>query len=568
MLLLLLLPLYSGELDPRVIERDSPLYDYLDILYSLSGKAKPNTNRPWTESQARLYISEIDYSSLSEEGKAIYRKAEEEIGNGLRWEMGEDFGLTLGLTFNNEFYVHTDSSFDTEEEWVRSWNDRRPLIEILFEASSSNNLYTSADILYRYGRATTEDHFGSLIEDGKVSKDSYVGTYKIEDSDTPYIISSDYFSSLFTSNFFTDTRNFSFIWPHRAIFSVGGDSWNLSFNRDRLKIGDSHIGSLLIDDHSDYSDYIRTTFFNKYFTYDWILMSLNTLVTDSEDKENEARLYMVHTLDFRILDKVSLKLSENIMYKYSVLNLGFLNPSFFFHNLNNRSLFNALAYIEVNINPFQGLAIYGQYAMDQARAPNEGDSQSDASGFSLGAEYTFSSLKGVFEAYCELLYTTPLLYRRDGVDFIKASRYYHMDGDNGSSGHMPFFEYIGYRYGGDTRTVKLGLDYFNPSWGKTKLYCQLMEHGEMSIYSSHNSEGNNEDDANIAASTPSGDTTVRAIVMSLYTTINLDSIFHWPMVSGEMEMDWIGRWDYLKSERKYSSFVHDLQVSLGITVAL
>ena len=49
-------------------------------------------------------------------------------------------------TFNNEFYVHTDSSFDTEEEWVRSWNDRRLLIEILFEASSSNNLYTSADI--------------------------------------------------------------------------------------------------------------------------------------------------------------------------------------------------------------------------------------------------------------------------------------------------------------------------------------------------------------------------------------------------------------------------------------
>lgn len=43
----------------------------------------------------------------------------------------------------------------------------------------------------------------------------------------------------------------------------------------------------------------------------------------------------------------------------------------------------------------------------------------------------------------------------------------------------------------------------------------------------------NKGDANLAASTPSGDTTVRAIVMPLYTTINLDSIFHWPIVSGD-----------------------------------
>lgn len=137
-----------------------------------------------------------------------------------------------------------------------------------------------------------------------------------------------------------------------------------------MKLGKSHIGSLLVDDHSDYSDTIRTTFFNKYFTYDWILMPLNTLTSDSEDVTTEGRIYMIHTLDFRILDRVSLKLSENVVWKYSVFDLGYLNPSFFFHNLNNRSLFNALAYIELNIALTKGVNIYGQYAMDQARAPH------------------------------------------------------------------------------------------------------------------------------------------------------------------------------------------------------
>ena len=138
------------------------------------------------------------------------------------------------------------------------------------------------------------------------------------------------------------------------------------------------------------------------------------------------------------------------MWKYSNFDLGYLNPSFFYHNLNNRSMFNALAYIEVNASLFKGFTLYGQYAMDQARAPHEGDSQSDAWGVSVGGEYTFSLGKSVFTAYSEYLLTSPLLYRRDGVDFIKVSRYYHQGSDNDTYGHIPFFEYIGYRYGGDT----------------------------------------------------------------------------------------------------------------------
>ena len=69
--------------DARFIERDSPLYAEMDALYALSCLASPNTNRPWTESQARLYLSKVDYDSLSDAGKELYKSIEIEIEKGL-----------------------------------------------------------------------------------------------------------------------------------------------------------------------------------------------------------------------------------------------------------------------------------------------------------------------------------------------------------------------------------------------------------------------------------------------------------------------------------------------------
>ena len=102
----------------------------MDALYALSCLASPNTNRPWTESQARLYLSKIDYDSLSDAGKELYKSIEIEIEKGLRWEFDDGFSLSGGITFSNEIYAHTNSEFDREEEWVRSWTDREPLIRL------------------------------------------------------------------------------------------------------------------------------------------------------------------------------------------------------------------------------------------------------------------------------------------------------------------------------------------------------------------------------------------------------------------------------------------------------
>lgn len=74
---------------------------------------------------------------------------------------------------------------------------------------------------------------------------------------------------------------------------IGGKNWNISLNRDRLKIGDSHIGNLLVDDRTDYNDFFRLSVFVNGFRYDWIAMFFNTLTSSSETMTEESRMLLV-----------------------------------------------------------------------------------------------------------------------------------------------------------------------------------------------------------------------------------------------------------------------------------
>lgn len=559
----------ASNVNARFIPVDSEIYDYMDALYSLSSLGKPSTNRPWSENEARLILSKVNRAELDETASGIFDKASQIIENHTRWTIKE-FGISANADFTYEMYAHTNSTqFFLESDWIRGYSKRKPLMHFGFEFTASDFFYTSFDANYQFGRASHLDAFETYKGSQRISADGYVGSYKL--SDTAHFVSRSYFfSSPFVSNFFTDTHDFSFIWPKRAIFSFGGGNWNLSLNRDRLKIGDAHTGNLLVDDYSDYNDFSRLSVFIDGFRYDWILMFFNTLTSNSEDMTDEARMLMIHTLDFRIFDRVSLKISENVMYRYDVFDLQFLNPAFIFHNLNNRKMFNALAYIELNAQIIKGLGIYLQFAMDQARAPNEGDEQSDSSGWIAGIEHTATALGGLLESYAEFVYTSPLLYRRDGVDFIKVSRYYHQDPLNTTrySGHIPFFEYIGFQFGGDTVSYKVGTSFSMPSLLKASVSALWLEHGQMNIYRSHNTSNLNEGEANYQGKTPSGDVTMRALALSSIFEMSMESFFQWPGLKGSLELDWIRIWNYTKANRSYSDGRSDIQLSLSITVSI
>ena len=548
---------------------ESSLYEDMDMLYALCGMARPSTNRPWSDSEARMILARVDKSSLSGIAAELYDRITGVLDDGLRWKFGSDFQLSLGIDLSMEMYAHSNTEdFTTEDDWERSYNDRKSMMKFYFEFTSGENFYTASDIHYRYKRADQNDvfeyYYGNLD-----STDHHVASYEIIESERAAHVKKSYqFTQGFFSNVYFNTEHFSFIWPRRAVLSLGGDTWNFSISRDVLSLGNANFGNMLVDDHH-FSDYARLTLFGNYFKYDWVMLYLNTIVSDNEQNPpTEGRIYMIHTLNFRILDKVSMTISENVMYKYGNFDLQYLNPAFIYHNLNNRGMFNALAYLDLNWTVLPGLEIYGQYALDQARAPHEGDSQSDASGFVAGIQYTDTMGHGVLTAYAEFAQTTPLLYRRDIVDFVRVYRYWSFSNGTFVGGHVPFFDYIGFPYGGDCRMLELCSTYKSLDHWSVSLFGRWMDKGYMNIFRSHSNSGNNEDDANYAGKTPSGDIISRNLTFGLEFEADLDKLFGWPGVSFEGELDWLNRWDFTKATKEYSGHESDIQFTLGMTVSI
>lgn len=543
---------------------DSSLYDDMDDLYALNGLARPSTNRPWSSAEARLILSKVDASSIDGVSKKLYDRILSVLEQDTTWNFG-DFGLTVGMDFSFESYMHTNTeAFTTETDWERGFDDRKSLMKLYFEFTSNDNFYTTSDIHYKYRRADMLDEYTkyeSGTSDGRLSNDGYVASYKLENM--YYISKSNHFSQGTTSNVFTDTRHFSFIWPRRAVFSFGGNTWNFSVNRDVLSLGNARFGNMLVDDHT-FSDYAKLSFFGRNFKYDLVFLFLNSIVESEEKNPNEeARIYMIHTLQFRIADRVSFTVSENVMYKYETLDFSYMNPAFIYHNINNRSMFNALAYADLNIALPFGLEAYGQFALDQARAPHEDDSQSGAYGLVVGLGYTDSLLGGVVKVYCEYSKTSPLLYRRDDVDFVRVTRHPAVDAP---VYHVTFFDYIGFPYGGDCRLVEIGASFDSLEGWDVGLFGRFAEKGEMNIFHSHNKDGKNADKANLKGDTPYGEVSKRFAVIGLKANADLAGFFSFPKVSLEAELDWVGRCSHDNASGALSNKESDLQFSIGMTV--
>lgn len=584
MLLCSLSPVFSNTVNSKTYPLTSDLYDLMDDLYALQGYSRPSTSRPWSQSEAELILSRIDENSLNAVEKNIYNQIQDIISEGLRWQ-ASDYAVGAYLDLAVEAYAHSNTEdFVTDGDWLRGFEQRRPLAKLSMDFSLYDYFYTYCDIQYGYGRITKGDKFYGLEipGNGYTSVDGYIGSYKMDDG-AHMMVWSEQYSKGFAHSILPASAYFDFIWPKRAIFTVGGKTWNVQYGRDRIEIGNSHVGNMLVDNHTDFHDYLSATFYSDGFKYQWINLFLNGITDNGEARTDDTRIYMIHTLEFRPTEKLSFIVSEDVMFKISsdnnspqVLDLSFLNPAFIWHNLNNRSMFNAIAYAEVNWAPTKGLEFYGQFCLDQAQAPNENDSQGDAWGLLAGMKYTTTIGKGVAKFYLEFDHTTPLLYRRDKVDFIKCTRYFHFGGvvdpsdpytvNYGSNSLV--FEFIGFPYGGDCQVLELGSNYTIPGTLKVNAFARLMQQGQFTLFTSHNIDGKNEGLPNYKDPTPSGAVITRAIYLSSNISYDAKDLFGWPDVTIEAELDWIGKWDYTKATGEYSNRKTDTQFSIGLNISL
>ena len=546
-------PLLATTGAQEVIPLSDPIYQEMDLLYLITGTGTPSASRPWTKAEAQKLLSNINAGEEGSTQHALYTSIHQTAYESLRWMFPDEFALSANLDLSVEGYAHHNPSYNSLGRWDYAFPDRKPLARLRLDMAISDFFYTYSDLQYGYGLYThddviphlADDHdsFGALIPDASTNNINYI------DGSTPLI----QYQKRFANNLIPASKHFDFQWPKRAVFSVGSGHWNLAFSRDRISWGNSRIGNFILDDHVDFHEYLRFTAFSNYFKYEALTVFFDTYYAN----DPHIRMLLAHRLEFRPWEKMTLAVSENVMYKDDFLDVRFLNPSFIYHNLHQESKFNAIAHAELAYVPVPGIRLYGQFALDQAVAPNEDPDEEDTAwALSLGLEVARPLEKGVISSVLEASMALPSMYRRDSVDFLMIRRYAGL----GKTVHL--LDYIGSPYGGDALVFLSETNYHVPSVGTLSLTFTAALKGEIDMY------------------TPSigGTTDYGAVLFSQ----NMISTAFCATLSGKKELELsvsgIERWEiysslsylsfgeYLQSSHTFTLKSWDIQVVLGTSV--
>lgn len=547
----------------EIIPLTAMVYQDMDTLYLLSGQGTPSNSRPWNKSEAMLILSRIDRSMLSGTLAKLHDSISTAIQPGLRfqWPGGFGFGLALDTAF--ETYAHANTEFDREEDWIRGFEQRQPMVRLSLAITLKDFSYIHCDLQYQRNRFNYLDEYYPALEVHPLGIGAVIGP---DDTQALLVGHSAIFSQPFLTNILDHSYNFDYQWPKRAVAAIGGADWSFSLSRDRLSWGNGRSGNFIVDNHVDYHDFARLVTFLEPFKYDWLTIFFDTNTLWGEQPDTKFKMLMAHRLEFRMFDRLTFAISENIMYQNAVFDIRYLNPAFIYHNLNNLSMFNAIAHAELDWNITAGLSVYAQGVMDQAVAPNESAAQSSALGWLAGIEYATVVGKGILGASLELASTDPVLYRRERIDFIMIRKYY--TNGNPGPGNILSLDYIGYQYGGDAQVIQADCNWRVPGTGSINLRLFGMRHGEMDFYMSHNLGNNNAHYANYDGQTPSGNTVRESIVASLSGECLLPGPLSWMALRLWAELDWIGRRTLVKANGSYREVGSDLQFTLGCSLSM
>ena len=542
----------------EIIPLNSGFYNDIDALYLMSGNGTPSNARPWSKSEALLILNRITYEHLTPLQKRVYTGLYEQVTSNPFLYDRDDFGFGFGFDLNAELYWHSNGEqFFIEQDWVYDFVRRKPLLRLRFDFGLSDFGYIYSDLQYGRNLANANDLTKDFSQDG-------VGAIVEKGAPGVRTIHSAIYSRSFLTNMlpFNESYDIDFETPKRAVFSFGGDHWNVNISRDKVSWGNGHSGNFIVDDHVDFHEFARFKFFSEHFSYDWLNIFFPTRTSTGEVPDQSIRLLMAHRLEFRLWNFLTFALSENVMYSNDLIDFRYLNPAFIYHNLNNTSMFNAIAHLEMDVMVSKGLNLYGQYVLDQARAPNEPDTQADATGFLAGMEYVVEVGPGFLSTSLEAAVTSPVLYRRSYVDFLMF-RPYFTHGNPSGPGYVLDFDFIGYKHGSDVQVLQWDVNYSTLSHVDVGLSIIGLREGKIDIFYS------NEGITAYEGATPSGPEVRESLIISLNGTYDFPKLFNSLLqISLWGELDWVGRRTFVKASGMYKDYSNDVQLTMGVGISL
>lgn len=455
----------------KIYPVDSEVFGAITSLYINSGFALPSTAGPWSQAELLRMFSKINRSSLSKGAQETYDYVEEVL-------RGPKKVVKFELLTALEGYYHIDTdNFITNEDWIRSYDDRKTFLGVNLETWPSKNFYGFVNVSI----------IPQLIQGF---------------SDTEGPISLFMGREAFTFNLFfvPEFGNFQYIdlgMPYRALGAIGGDRWNFVVGREKLSWGPGITGNFMLGDHVKYHNMGRlTTYGNKFkytlaasfFSHPDNYYPILELETDGKTPKNPAKynnkqssltglnMFLGHRLEWRLFkDKVGFALSEAIMYQSldNTFDFRVLNPSMIYHNYYIRSNANSLVTIEFDYTPIKGLNIYGQIAIDEFALPGiekvpgvDNGANPSANGYMVGIKGDYPVKEGQLYGSFEWAYTNPYLYLRDssgapkdnwskyGLNWVVAIREVMAGG-----GSYYDETFLGYKFGPDAMTFNLNVGY-------------------------------------------------------------------------------------------------------------
>ncbi len=240
--------LYSENLQ-NIIPLSSGIYEDMDSLFILSGRALPSTSRPWSYGEAQNLFELLPKESLSRPAKTLYESVSDVVyDTDLRFPVEDGYQLGIGLTVYGEGYYHSNSTeFDLEEDWIYGYEDRAPIMKMYIDIGMHDWLYTYCELEY---------HKALFAEEDPISPDTL-----------QKVVASYLYKDTFNTNFF-DMQYVDFETPYRAFISGGDDGWNLQFGRDMFSWGPGQTGNFIISDNLDYYDAMRFVSYHDHFKYE------------------------------------------------------------------------------------------------------------------------------------------------------------------------------------------------------------------------------------------------------------------------------------------------------------
>jgi len=587
---------YSQNLSSFIIPiTESEFYNDTYTLYSLLGLASPSYSQPWTGSEAKIILSRAE--KLAKENnftQNLLSSLKSRLENySPKFSLLYGFNYKIGVTASPEIYLHTNTvDYVNDTDWFYNFDKRQKLLTLELEFGVQDFFYTYSELAFtksRYAWNGTELYshetdfpygIGAIVDSYENVKKKYMEENGITDEQklpldwdleyrySPHVVkSSTSFASIYNDNTpFWSLWNVAANFPTRAFVSFGGDNWNFLFGRDKLNWGRSIIGSFIIDKHVSYHDFARLSIYTNAFKYEWNNIFLETQpYVSEEDKKGpeDIRIFMNHRLEFRPLSWLSFVLTESLMYRSQVLEIQNLNPAFIYHQLNNRDLFNSIASLELYVTPLNGWDIYWQFGLDNATIPGEGNSQSNALGMLLGSSYSFALGEGYIKTTAEGSFTTPMMYRRDDIDFLMLQRDYTFIYQG--SGTIKL-NYIGFPYGSDATVGKFQVEYNIPEVIYIALGSEFIRKGEITMFHSHNTKNDNNEKANISGNTPYGDIITYQLTISAEAKYYVPQLVKWMDISVFGNLAYLSRWTHSTKTGESTKAKNDFQFSFGFSL--